>query len=452
MTEEDDLLTDTERAALDAWTPVAPPTDFAERVMAMRESAPVARRARWPFVVAGASAAAAAVILFITLRDPSHAASGELVDAATRTTRSLGDRAVAVAEPSATLSWRIDDDGDAVIEQREGDVFYRVDRGGPFVVHTPAGDVHVTGTCFRIEVKPMNKTQQLLLSGTIGAAVAAGVVITVYEGHVMADSRKGNRAEITAGNRATIGPDGRTIVASVDTPSANEAMVVLDPRNATREQLIAQATVQQNEITKLRTRLAEVEKARGGGGHDDAAEEGRAWYDPSPELLAEWVGECHVRADEPGFDRWQPATSLGKNERGLEPGELAKVNEALGEVQAQWKALVKQLYIEATGDTAGTETLSLEAMRGEIEEKGDQADHNRVLQQVAMERAGQAQPPADLSRTSPFERMFRAYIRLGDQSEQALASRLGAERAKAIRGDGWGSRSNWSGCPRGNEN
>ena len=44
--------------------------------------------------------------------------------------------------------------------------------------------------------------------------------------------------------------------------------------------------------------------------------------------------------------------------------------------------------------------------------------------------------------------MFRAYIKLGEQTEQALAKRLGPERAKAIRGDGWGSRSNWAGCPK----
>jgi len=445
----DDELNESERTALDAWAPLTPPAGFADRVLAAREAAPVPRRSKWPFVAAGIAAAAAAAVLFLALRDPSHAASGELVDAPARTTKALGDRAVAVAEPNATLTWRIDDDGDAVIDQREGDVFYRVDRGGPFVVHTPAGDVHVTGTCFRIEVKLMNKTKQLLLSGTIGAAVATGVVVTVYEGHVIADSKKGNRAEIAAGNRATMSPDGRTIVASADTPDrSGEAMVAFDERTATREQLIARANVQQNEITKLRTRISELENTSGRRDHhDNGAEEGRAWSDPSPERLASWVGECHVRSDEPGFDRWQPSTSLGKNERGLEPNELAQVNAALSEVQQQWKALVKSLYVEATGDATGAETLSLEAMRGEIEEKGSRDEHNLILQRIAMERAGLAQPPADLSKASPFERLFRAYTKLGDQSEQALAKRLGPERAKAIRGDGWGSRSDWSGCP-----
>ena len=239
--------------------------------------------------------------------------------------------------------------------------------------------------------------------------------------------------------------DGRTIVASVDKPG-EATLPALDDRTATREQLIARATVQQNEIVTLRKQVQELE--RRASGSRDESEPGRAWYDPSPETLAAWAGECRVRADMPDLDRWQPMTSLGKNDRGLEPAELPAVNAAMAEVQAQWKTLLKSLYLEATGDTAGAETLSMEAMRREIEEKTDPRDHNYVLQRIAQERAGQIPPPADLSKTSPFERMFRAYIKLGEQTEQALAKRLGAERAKAIRGDAWGSRSNWSGCPK----
>lgn len=451
MSDDDDELTAAERAALDAWTPLAPPTGFAERVLAARAVPPPARRPRWPFVAAGLATAAAAAVLVLVLRDPSHAASGELIAAQTRTTRTLGDRAVAVAEPHATLVWHIDDDGDAVIEQREGDVFYRVDPGGAFVVHTPAGDVHVTGTCFRIEVTPMNTTRQLLLSGALGAAVATGVVVTVYEGHVIADSRHGTRTEVTAGNRATMGPDGRTVVAGAGAPAEVARTSIasgFDERTASREQLLARANVQQQEIIKLRDRISELERARSGH-HDNGAEEGRAWYDPSPERLAAWAAECHVRADSPGLDRWQPATSLGRNQRGLEPDELAPINAAISEVQAKWKALLRALYIEATGDAAGADNLSLDAMRGEIADKSDPKEHNLLLQRIAAERAGLAQPPADLSRTSPYERMFRAQLALGDQTEQAIAKRLGAERAKQIRGDGWDSRGDWSGCPSG---
>jgi hypothetical protein len=443
----DDELTDSEHAALDAWAPLTPPAGFADRVLAARDAAP-ARRRRWPWVAGGIAAVAAAAVALVMVREPSRAASGELVAAPTRTTKLLGDRAVAVAEPDATLAWRIDDDGNAAIEQRAGDVFYRVERGGSFVVHTTAGDVRVTGTCFRVEVKAMNRTKQLLLSGTVGAAVAAGVVVTVYEGHVVADSKTGNRTEIAAGNRGTMHPDGRTIVtAAAGTPDASAAAALaLDERTATREQLVARAHVQQRELETLRTRVAELERGRSGH-HDNGAEEGRAWYDPSPERLKAWVAECHIRNDEPGIERWRPSTSLGNNERGLEPSELPHVNAALAELQQKWKQLVRALYIEATGDTAGADILSVEAMRKEIEEKGAEQEHELLLQRIAMERAGLVAPPADLSKASAFERLFRAYLELGDQAEQALAKRIGPERAKAIRGDGWGSRSDWSGCP-----
>jgi hypothetical protein len=185
----------------------------------------------------------------------------------------------------------------------------------------------------------------------------------------------------------------------------------------------------------------------GSHGRNENAEPGRAWYDPSDERLAEWAKECHIRVDEPGVDRWEPSTTLGKNTRGLEPGELSAYNAAIAEVQKSWKALVKSLYIEATGDTAGAEILSTDAMRGEIEEKSARDEHSNLLQQIAAENAGLAKPPADLTKTSPFERLFRAWLTLGDQAEAALAKRLGAERAKAIRGDAWDSRSDMSGCP-----
>jgi hypothetical protein len=443
-----DELDDNERASLDAWTTLTPPPGFADRVLAAR-TAPKSRR--WPFLAGGLAVAAAATV-FVMTRQPSHAASGELVDARQRTTKALGDRAVAVAEPSATLTWRINDDGDAVIEQRAGDVFYRVDRGGPFVVHTPAGDVHVTGTCFRIEVEPMNRTKQLLLSGTVGAALASAVVITVYEGHVVADSKTGNHTQIAAGNRATLGPNGHTlVVAGKSTPSSDAPDPIartIDTKTATREELVARAEAQDAEIAKLHTRVAELEN----NGHileHDQSDPGRPWHDPSPETLKSWAGECHIRNDEPGLDRWQPQTTLGKNERGLEPSELGPVNDVMAQLQKDWKALVKQLYIEATGDVQGAETLSTEAMRREIEEKGAPGEHENILQRIAQERAGLVPAPTaeQIAKSSPFERLFRSYLELGDKTEAALAKRLGPDRAAAIRGDGWGSRSDWSGCP-----
>ena len=441
---EDDELTDTERRALDAWAAMTPPPGFAERVRAAREAetAPASPRRRWPVrtgLMAGAAAAcAAAAIAYFATRPASQEASGSLV-AEARTEARLGRRAIAVAEAEAALRWQIDRDGAATVDHTAGDVFYRVDRGGPFVVHTPAGDVRVTGTCFRIEVTPMNK-KHVLVSGAAGAALAAAVVITVYEGHVVAETRSA-RTELAAGAQAAIGPDGRTTVAS-RAPAEED-------RDATREQLIARAGEQRAELARLRTRLAALEKQAPSEPRapDNAAEEGRAWYDPSPERLAQWVAECHIRADAPSLDHYHPLSPDQKNDRGIEPAEVPAVNAALGELHQQWKQLVRALYLEATGDTTGGDTLSIDAMRRELQDKSPPNEHNLLLQRIARERAGQIAPPADLSKASPYERMMRAYLELGSQAEAAIARRLGPARAREIRGDAWSSRSDWSGCP-----
>jgi ferric-dicitrate binding protein FerR (iron transport regulator) len=438
---ENDELTTGERRALEAFAPLAPPAGFADRVLAART--PVPARRRWPLVVAGlvACAAAAAVVVVVT-RDPSQAASGELATTE-RTTASLGRRAIAVVEANTLLQWRIAGDGAASITQPSGDVFYRVERGGTFVVHTPAGDVRVLGTCFRVEVTPMSKKP--LLYGAAGAAIAAAVVITVYEGHVIADTRTA-QTELRAGNRAMISPDGRATVGSLDEPvAATLARSLAEDRAATREELLARSVEQRAELVKLRARLAERDER--GGDDNNATEPGRKWFDPSPERLKEWVAKCHVRADSPALDEVKPLDAKAASRFGIAPDEIGVVNNLFTELASDWRKLVRALYVEATGDLNGTDVLSIDAMLGEIREKGGGHEHNVVLQKISAERAGLAKPPTDLAKLTPYERLMRVQVEQGNTSEAALAKKLGPERAKAIRGDGWGNRSDWSGCP-----
>jgi hypothetical protein len=426
--------------ALEAWPPLAPPADFADRVLAARE-APAPARPRRARLIGGLAAAIAAAAAVLVMVRPSHRATSGTLVATQRTTARLGDRGIAVAEPATDLTWRVDDRGAAELVQCTGNVFYRVERGEPFAVHTPAGDVRVTGTCFRIEVEPMTPHQKLLLAGVAGAAVATTVLVTVYEGHVIAETRSA-KTELAAGTTATLGGDGgATIVAgaTLATPT--------DDAHATREQLLARARQQEIQLSTLRARLARLETTAGAAADGpDAPEPGRAWHDPSPEKLAAWVAECRVCSDEPSLDRFAPITEPDL-ERGVEAGEVDGYNAGLGEVAKQWKDLVHGLYLETTADTAGADALSVTAMRREIEDKSPRGEHNLVLQRLARERAGLAAPPADPSKTSPLERLMRAYVQLGDQSEASIARRLGAQRAHAIRGDGWGSRTENSGCP-----
>ena len=133
--------------------------------------------------------------------------------------------------------------------------------------------------------------------------------------------------------------------------------------------------------------------------------------------------------------------------RGITASEIGDYNAALTEVQKRWKDLIRSLYIETTGDTVGADALSNEAMRHEIEDKSPRGEYNLILQRISQERAGLVAPPADPSKTSTLERLMRAHVQLGDQSEAALARRLGPQRAHAIRGQGWDWRGEQGGCP-----
>lgn len=442
MSPDDDVPAD----VLDAWSPLAPPAGFADRVLAA--PAPVAKR-RVPLVLGATAAvlAAAAVAVAVLVSRPADRSASGTVTASARHTALLGDRGVAVAEAEASLSWTIDARGAAVIEQRTGNVFYRVEHGEPFVVHTPAGDVRVTGTCFRVEVEAMKPTHKMILSGAAGAAIATAVLITVYEGHVVADTSSGH-AELAAGTHATMGPDGTfttgsgtTTVAAVDAP--------FDIARATRDDLVARASLQQDEIVRLKTRLAKLEHepSTGAGERSNAAEPGHLWHEPSAETLADWATNCHIRYDSPDVDGFSPLRKAEDSKSlGLEAGELDGYNTSMAEVAKRWQTLVRQLYLEATGDATGAETLSIEAMRNEIREKSPPDEMGMILEKLARERAGLQAPPADLAKTPPLERLMRALVHVGDDAETTLAKRLGDKRAHEIRGDGWSSRSDMSGC------
>src|SRR5687767_13903105 len=198
---DDDKEERIDRAMLDAWEVPEPPADLAARVLAaLSKKEPEARPRRWPWLAAtGIAALAAAAALLLVLRGDRQAAGATFAGA--RETLRLGDRGLAVAEPGATLSWRVAGDGTARVEQAAGDVFYRVERGEPFVVSTPAGDVSVLGTCFRVEVSPMRANKQTVTAVAIGAAASAIIVVSVYEGKVLLANERG-RVEVAAGDRA----------------------------------------------------------------------------------------------------------------------------------------------------------------------------------------------------------------------------------------------------------
>ena len=193
-----------ERETLLAYEAPPPPADMADRVLAAlrTEVRPrMSRRTRWMLLVASLAVAATAVALLLPRDGAGRASSGHRA-AGARESIAIGDRAVAVAEAGSELSWTVQADGAAAVDQRRGDVFYRVTPGQEFVVAVPGASIRVLGTCFRVEVSEMRPRNKILAAGGIAAALTVAVLVTVYEGRVRLENGQGE-AELVPGEQGT---------------------------------------------------------------------------------------------------------------------------------------------------------------------------------------------------------------------------------------------------------
>ena len=85
-------------------------------------------------------------------------------------------------------------------------------------------------------------------------------------------------------------------------------------------------------------------------------------------------------------------------------------------------------------------------MISEMDNKGAKNEINALRERIANERAGLLPAPKADAVMSALERHYRAYADLGDTLENALATRIGAARARAVRGNGWNHQSESTGC------
>ncbi len=463
--EPDEPDDDTARAALERWQPPGPPAGFADRLdvaalAAGRADAREPRRRRWAFVVAvsaSLAAAAAIAVAWPSARTPATVLVASRPFEA-RESVALGGRGVAVAEPGAAFGWR--KDGAAVtVRQEAGDVFYRVDRAdaAPFVVTTPAGEIRVTGTCFRVEVIDMKSSRASVLGAAAGALIATAAVVTVYEGKVLVASPSG-RAEVKAGEQVTL--DGASPVpSSVAGPPVDVALPAEPSATITRDELLVRDKTQREQIAALTGRLKQLEGAiaagggvvrrKGPGGHGGDED----WLSPSKEELLAMAKECGVKLDIPPVMRGEPMRVSPELAAavGLTGDEVAQVNQTFVELKARWEQRVRGWYVEATGDHQGADQLSAHAMGEEIQDKASRGEPAAVQKRISHERAGLVRPPADLSRATPYERYFRGLAGLGDEAEQLLAAKLGPEKARAVRAEegGWPMRMSIAGCDEG---
>ena len=295
----DDPRPEEDRALLEGLTVHAPPAGFAERVteawqrerasgdaepaLPSRRPSRLRRAAR--FGLAAGLAAAVALAAEQTLVMPTAG----FAEATTRLEVAIGGRAVAALEPGAALAWDVGLLGDARVEQERGRAFYRVDRGGPFVVHTPAGEVHVTGTCFSVEVDQMSSEAAFLRSTTKGALTSALatalVIVTVHEGRVVlggptheVELELGQRARLVVGQAPERLPD-----ASVD-----ERATRGDDERALQEQ-----------VAELEARLKTLAKAQASG-QDPVLAENRRLQAQVAKLKEELLVEQQLREEREG--------------------------------------------------------------------------------------------------------------------------------------------------------
>jgi hypothetical protein len=424
------------------WPVEEPPEGFADRVVA---AASGRRRPLVPALIAVAAVAAAAIVLVAYDTGVSRGSRTPLA----RESLAIGARGTAVAEPGAELSWLVQG-GRADVDQHAGDVFYRVERGGPFVVRTPAADVRVTGTSFRVEVD-MKRT---LLPMAAGAAISATVLVTVYEGKVILANERG-QTWLAAGQQASVRAGEPPSEARDNAQSAAAAAARADlsapPGQATREELLARDRAQQVELERLKSRVAELESHGAAGARAD--NKPRPFYDPSPDELKKLADDCKLKWDAPSLSqRSNGVDSRATSELGLSEQERADIIRINTDFKTRVIAQLRALYLEATGDKDGAAELTADAMVHDLYERSREDDLKTAFALISRERAGLA-APGESSTAPAVERMQRLLVSLGDSYEHDLGAAIGPDRARQLRdlNGGWGNRNSSSfGCPGSN--
>lgn len=389
------------------------------------------RRAMSAWVL-GTVAAVAAAVLLVWLGARSSAGGGEL-DAKSRVTVRLQERGVAVAEQGTKLRWQVGTEGAARVTQSEGRVFYRVEPGGTFTVSTPAGQVDVTGTSFEVHMK-----KKMIGSAAMGGAVAAAMVVAVYEGKVVASNAHG-QVQVAAGEQVEV-------VASRPPAAGGSRFADTAGEEQTGKPAAAASTQQLNSrVRELERQLAEAREAnrdaeQPSDDDDDDDDDMDEWqtslFEPTQEMLLKAAEKCRVQwaAPAPAAQGDPHTLKDGAVERiGLTADERAAIDALTAELNDEIVELTRKLYTEATGDESGVADLSFDAMRSEIFDKASDRDATIARTQVSHELAGMSERPSDPGTEAPATRILRAEIERAHQFSEGLSRVLGVQRAREVR-------------------
>ncbi len=464
------------------WTSVEPTEGFADRVAALAagevepenssEPGPATHTRVW---IALSIAAALLLTVWAVTSMPGAPTRDSLTATKIETVR-IEDRAVAVAQPGAVLRWEVGGDGTTVVEQDAGRVFYRVDHGETFDVKTPAGVVTVTGTCFDVELTTMKSTG--MKAGALGAALAAAVVVSVYEGGVVLANDKGN-VDVGAGQKAVASgsaaprsyadddwSDGAQIVAG---KSKNGAAAGAQPGSSPEdtdpaahvrrqardiERLKAEKDVQHAELERLRKQVEELggdpgapttpelAKAKAKQCATQSRTSGCPFLEPSQETLMEMARCATVKVDYPPFlqNVEPPDVSEYARNMGLtEAKDIEGMQAAADRHYDAYLAELRSMFVDLGGDQELAQEASPQTLNSFIADQVDRGTMSEIQRRIAAERAGISEAPEDLSALPIEERLVRLNAELGNDFERHLAKEIGGEKARSLRTlkDGW---------------
>ncbi|HEY2513184.1 MAG TPA: FecR domain-containing protein [Polyangiaceae bacterium] len=435
----------------EAWKADEPPSDFADKVMATidakGESAPqpktaptsARRRARVAGVV-GAIAMAASLAVAIGWRGTGGETHGSAI-VADRTEIAIGARATAVLERGAHVEWSGND-----VTQSAGDVFYRVEKGGPFRVHTPAGDVAVLGTCFRVKVEETMNGRDLK-AGAIGAALSAAAFVSVYEGKV-AVSHASERVTLTAGETARAGADGvqrGAAGAGAEAPSAAASDPLLAANanlaDSVHEYKKRLETIEEQK-TAIAKQLGEAQAKLAAQQNDgQAAAPAKSEYDLDANDWKKLAKEGRVvaRAACPRPDEWDVKPSV-LNKLGLAPEDAQPIHDALKRSADRTWGVVRGLCTTALGGSAELadklgEATCFTLVADLAQQKENTSEETHLVAEI---HAGLK--PMDPAALGSYGQMIYAMSGEAKAIEADLAQSIGPEDARRFT---YGDGGNW---------
>ncbi len=391
-------------------------------------------RSRAPSFAAGvllAAAAAAALWTFAGSSTSASVPSGQLSGADERVSMNIGTRGVAVAEPSARMSWASDPHR-VRVDQERGQVFYRVESGAPFEVHTPHGRVEVQGASFEVDVV-MNKLHRSKHIA-IGASIAAATVVTVYEGEALLASEGGTEV---------VGPGERAAIEEGGAGPGRARSRVDEPRQRDATGSSARpAAAGADELAEMRRQVRALEAELAAAKATDSPEADvfdqdaftRSFFDPTPEQAREAAKNCNISYAVPQLGSGSSFVPDAEAERlGLSDRERDDLERGLSELSAARKRALRELYVELTGDDTEVEQLSEPALLAEIRDKATPEETTAARQRVSQVRAGLALA-SDPAEASPMERLYQSEVATAKATLKLLQDIVG-EEAIAVLGD-----------------